>query len=77
MQHVKDILAGLAIFICVAAIIGGIFLVPSKIAHENNQKQQHLNEVCIAKGYIGWSDEHTDRDDRFFPAGCTKEKKDD
>jgi len=76
MEHVKEILAGLAVFIVVLAIVAGIFLVPTKIAHENNQKQQHMNEICIAKGYIGWSDQRTVRDGPDLPAGCVKEKSD-
>jgi hypothetical protein len=74
MEHVKDILAGLGIFIVVLAIVGGIFLVPYNIAHDNNQKQQNLNELCISKGYDGWSDQRAVTDGVDLPAGCVNQK---
>lgn len=55
MQHVKEILAGLAIFIVVAGFLvltigGGMFN-----AYQNNLKQQKMTELCVAEGHDGWS----------------------
>lgn len=55
MNHAKDILAGLAVFIIVAGLVlGGIFLAYST-GQNNNEKVQHMTELCVKQGYTGWS----------------------
>jgi len=56
MEHVKEILAGLAIFIVVAGTIAGIIGGFVYSSTQNSDKQQRLNQVCIEKGYDGWED---------------------
>ena len=60
MNHIKDILAGLAIFLVAITFVGGI--VGGIIFHDYNQRQvrAHMNEVCIAKGYEAWNDDTYD-----------------
>lgn len=50
MDHLKEILAGFALLVVALAIIAGFYFT----GQSNGQKSQHMNEVCITKGYSGW-----------------------
>lgn len=53
MEHVKEILGGLALLVFVLAVIGAFFLT----GQSNGRKEQQMNEVCVDKGYTGWDDD--------------------
>lgn len=71
MEHVKEILAGLAIFLVAFAIVGGIIGGGLWTAHENNVKQQRMNQLCLSHGYSGWQS-GTNGGHDYGISGCTK-----
>lgn len=71
VKHVENILGGLGIFLVIIAILVAIFGTGNLIAHDNNQKQQRMNELCINKGYSGWQS-GTNNNNNYGISGCVK-----
>lgn len=53
IEHVKEILGGLAILIALLAVLAWFFAV----GYSNNQKVREMTRFCVEQGYAGWSDE--------------------
>lgn len=56
MNHVKEILAGLAVFIAVVGIITLVVWVGYSTAQTNRQKVENMTSLCVAQGHTGWND---------------------
>jgi len=56
MKHVKDIIAGLGAFIVAMALIVGVFGGAIYTGLKNSEKVQHMNQLCLARGFSGWQD---------------------
>lgn len=71
MNHVKEILCGLAIFLAFVGLLVAIFGTAYVTSHENNVKQQKMNELCVAHGYSGWQS-GTNQSHDYGQSGCYK-----
>lgn len=64
MNHVKDILGGLAGLLGGLAVLAALFVPAYMTGDHNRQKVERLTQVCVQQGYTGW------RDDRGGQSGC-------
>lgn len=55
MNHVKEILTGLAIFIAVVGIITLVLWMLYSAGQNNRQKVENMTNLCVAQGHTGWS----------------------
>lgn len=53
IEHVKEMLGGLAVLIGVLALIGAFAFT----GWTNNQKVQEMTRFCVEQGYDGWAGE--------------------
>lgn len=56
MDHVKEILAGLAIFIAVVGIITLVLGMMYSAGQKNRQKVENMTNLCVDQGHTGWND---------------------
>lgn len=50
---VDDILVGLTVMVVFLALLAALFFT----GYSNGQKVQHMTQLCIERGHIGWSPE--------------------
>lgn len=71
MQHVKDILAGLAVFVVVAGTIGGLLAWGIYSSSRNNDKVREMTKLCTSLNYRGWSDNSNSGSNGVGTSVCT------
>lgn len=68
VEHVKEILGGLAVLIGMLAIIAWF----CSVNYLNNQKVQDMTRFCVEQGFDGWSDEGSGSMGVESLSGCVK-----
>jgi hypothetical protein len=56
-QVFQNILGGIAALIALTLVLGATFGVGFLTAQRNADKVEHMNQLCVARGYSGWTDD--------------------